>query len=81
MRDDPKLRISVEGHTDAVGTHEFNQHLSQWRADSVRNYLVSKGVDGARIKTSGFAETRPVARNDTAAGHAKNRRVEIITQE
>ena len=81
MHDDPALRISVEGHTDNVGTHEFNQHLSQWRADSVRAYLVSKGVAADRITTRGFAETRPVASNDTAGGHAKNRRVEIIAEQ
>ena len=81
LHDEPTLRISVEGHTDAVGTHEFNQHLSQWRADSVRAYLVFKGVAADRITTRGFAETKPIASNDTAAGHAKNRRVEIIAQQ
>jgi OOP family OmpA-OmpF porin len=81
MRDDPALRISVEGHTDSVGTHEFNQHLSQWRADAVRAYLVSRGIQADRIVTRGFAETRPIATNDTAAGHAKNRRVEILAQQ
>jgi OOP family OmpA-OmpF porin len=80
MRDDPTLRVSVEGHTDSVGTHEFNMHLSQWRADAVRNYLVARGIDADRIRTQGFAETRPIASNDTASGHAKNRRVEIIAQ-
>jgi OOP family OmpA-OmpF porin len=80
MREDPTLRISVEGHTDAVGTHEFNMHLSKWRADAVRAYLVSQGIHADRITTQGFAETRPIATNKTAAGHAQNRRVEIIAQ-
>ena len=80
MRDDPSLQISVEGHTDAVGSHEFNQWLSQQRANAVRTYLVSKGIHADRIETRGFAETRPIAANDTAGGHAKNRRVEIIAK-
>ena len=80
MRADPTLRISVEGHTDSVGTHDRNMLLSKLRADAVRDYLVSHGIQADRITTQGFAETRPIADNDTAAGHAMNRRVEIVAQ-
>ena len=70
-------RIAVEGHTDAVGSHEYNQRLSEQRADTVRNYLVDQGVTGTRITSIGYGETRPKASNDTPEGRQLNRRVEI----
>jgi outer membrane protein OmpA-like peptidoglycan-associated protein len=73
----PEERIDVEGHTDAVGSHESNQRLSEQRADTVRNYLVDQGVTGTRITSVGFGETRPKASNDTPEGRQLNRRVEI----
>ena len=73
----PDEQISVEGHTDAVGTAEANQRLSEQRADTVRNYLVDQGVTGTRINSIGFGETRPKATNDTPEGRQLNRRVEI----
>ncbi len=65
------------GHTDSVGSNEFNQRLSLARAESVKAYLVNQGIDAARIRTEGKGESQPVADNATAEGRAKNRRVEI----
>lgn len=80
MRDNPTLRVSVEGHTDSVGTHAYNMKLSQRRATSVRGYMVSQGIDGARIRTEAYGETHPIAANSSAEGRAQNRRVEIIAR-
>jgi len=74
----PERTVAIEGHTDSKGSHEYNLDLSQRRADSVRNALVEKGIDPARIQTLGMAEAYPVASNDTDAGRQRNRRVEII---
>lgn len=71
-------KISVEGHTDNVGTHEYNQALSERRAGVVRDALVAQGVNGERIDTKGLAYDHPVASNETAQGRAKNRRTEIF---
>jgi outer membrane protein OmpA-like peptidoglycan-associated protein len=74
-----RYRIEVEGHTDSVGSHGYNQRLSEDRARSVGAYLREAGVPGARIAgVRGFAETRPVASNDTPAGRQMNRRVELV---
>lgn len=69
--------IIAVGHTDSVGTDEYNQKLSIRRAESVKAYLQSKGIEANRIYTEGKGEKQPVADNKTAAGRAKNRRVEI----
>jgi OmpA-OmpF porin, OOP family len=72
--------FKIEGHTDNVGNSTDNLNLSIQRAESVRLYLVSKGVDGARITAKGFGDTKPIVSNDTAAGKAKNRRVDMIIE-
>jgi OOP family OmpA-OmpF porin len=69
--------IDVIGHTDSIGTAAYNEGLSLRRANAVRNYMVSEGIDGGIIDVSGMGETQPVASNATAAGRAQNRRVEI----
>lgn len=69
--------VNVEGHTDSVGSDSSNQLLSQRRADSVARYLESHGVVRSRLRTTGAGESRPVDSNDTEAGRANNRRVEI----
>ena len=69
--------FEIDGHTDSDGSDEYNQVLSEKRANSVKNFLVSQGVT-AEITTKGYGESRPVASNDTAEGKQKNRRVEII---
>jgi outer membrane protein OmpA-like peptidoglycan-associated protein len=72
------LKLQVEGHTDSVGSADYNQRLSENRADSVRTYLVEQGIAPNAIGTAGFGETMPVASNDTPAGRQQNRRVELI---
>jgi outer membrane protein OmpA-like peptidoglycan-associated protein len=74
----PSLQIQVEGHTDSVGTEEYNQRLSEQRAQSVREYLIDQMVPAASVTAFGFGETRPVATNDTPEGRQQNRRVELI---
>jgi outer membrane protein OmpA-like peptidoglycan-associated protein len=74
----PGLRIEVEGHTDSVGGDEYNQRLSEQRADSVREYLISQGVNAANVTAKGLGETMPVASNNSAAGRQQNRRVELV---
>jgi len=80
-----KTIIEVAGHTDSVGSDQYNQQLSERRANSVAAYLSSHGVDRSRMVTIGAGEAHPVATNDTDAGRAQNRRVEItivpVTQE
>ncbi len=74
----PGLNLQVEGHTDSVGSDEYNQTLSEHRASSVRDFLVQQGVPEASVTSRGFGKTQPVASNDTAEGRAKNRRVELV---
>jgi outer membrane protein OmpA-like peptidoglycan-associated protein len=74
----PDRTVLIEGHTDSVGSEESNQFLSQRRAESVRSYLVNRGVQANRITTAGLGEGSPVASNDTATGRQQNRRVEVI---
>jgi OmpA-OmpF porin, OOP family len=69
--------IIAVGHTDSVGTDAYNQKLSVKRADAVKAYLVSKGIEKNRVYTEGKGEKQPVADNKTSAGRAKNRRVEV----
>jgi OOP family OmpA-OmpF porin len=78
LKANPTMRVSVEGHTDAIGSEAYNLKLSERRADAVRDYMVSEGIDPSRISTEGFGKTRPVADNSTAEGRAENRRVEIL---
>lgn len=74
----PGLTLQIEGHTDSVGGDEFNQQLSERRADSVRDFLAEQGVAGSSITARGFGKTQPVASNDTAEGRQRNRRVELV---
>jgi outer membrane protein OmpA-like peptidoglycan-associated protein len=77
LKDSPKMRVSIEGHTDSVGTEAFNMRLSQRRADAVLEYLVGKGISPERLASVGFGPTKPVASNKTAKGRALNRRTEF----
>ncbi|KNZ33227.1 MAG: membrane protein [Methylibium sp. NZG] len=81
LRDDPNARISIVGHTDSSGSDAVNNPLSVERAQSVRDYLSSRGVAVTRIETAGRGEREPLADNTTDAGRAKNRRVEIFLRE
>lgn len=76
----PNKLIKIEGHTDSSGSKSLNIKLSQLRANSVKNLMVKNGIDENRIQALGMGEAHPVASNVTAAGKAKNRRVEIIVQ-
>ena len=77
MKDNPGMSLAIDGHTDWVGSDEYNQKLSDDRAASVMNYIVSKGVDVSRITSAGHGESMPIADNKTAAGRQQNRRVEM----
>lgn len=77
LNDNSSLKLKVDGHTDNVGSDEYNVKLSEGRAASVKTYLVSKGINEGRVVSEGFGETAPVADNKTAAGRQKNRRVEM----
>lgn len=70
-------QITVTGHTDSTGASEYNRKLSERRAEAVKVYLVSKGLNGDRIVTKGVGDAQPVASNKTAAGRSQNRRVDI----
>ncbi len=74
----PGLRIQLEGHTDSIGTDEYNQRLSEQRASAVRDYLVQQGVPAPTVTAIGLGKADPVASNDTAAGRQRNRRVEMV---
>jgi outer membrane protein OmpA-like peptidoglycan-associated protein len=77
MQENPTIRIELSGHTDNVGTEEYNQKLSENRAKSCMDYLVSKGVSASRIEFKGYGEMRPIDTNETEVGKANNRRTEF----
>jgi outer membrane protein OmpA-like peptidoglycan-associated protein len=77
LNDWPDVRVEVGGHTDSAGGEAHNLRLSEARARSVRDYLAGQGVDPDRLRAKGYGESRPIADNATAAGRAKNRRVEL----
>ena len=74
----PGSKVSLEGHTDSIGTVAYNQKLSERRAAAVKSWLVDHGVDGSRLQTSGYGKSRPIADNSTPQGRFENRRVEIL---
>ncbi len=74
----PDRTVAIEGYTDSVGSEDYNQGLSERRADSVRSYLAGQGINAIRISASGKGASDPVAGNDSAAGRQQNRRVEVI---
>jgi outer membrane protein OmpA-like peptidoglycan-associated protein len=74
----PNLKLQVEGYTDNIGSDEYNQKLSEERADSVRDYLVSQSVADSNVTAAGYGKTHPVADNSTNSGRAQNRRVELV---
>jgi hypothetical protein len=76
----PEATITVAGFTSAPGSEEFNRELSQNRAESVKSFLVERGIPSDRIATVGYGEDRPIATNETSAGRAMNRRVEIVVE-
>ncbi|GAB2727502.1 MULTISPECIES: OmpA family protein [Comamonas] len=81
LRNNPNAQVRIIGHTDSTGNDGINDPLSLARAESARNYLTQRGVNGARIQVQGMGSRQPVASNDTPAGRAHNRRVEIYVGE
>jgi outer membrane protein OmpA-like peptidoglycan-associated protein len=77
LRDQPRMRVSIEGHTDSVGGELANMKLSQARAESVRGYLVGKGIAAERLEAVGYGTTMPIASNKTEKGRGQNRRTEF----
>lgn len=78
LNDDPELRFSIEGHTDNQGGKGVNQPLSEKRAAAVKQWLEGKGIEGNRLKASGFGDSKPIDSNKTPEGRANNRRVEFV---
>ena len=77
LKENTNISVKVEGHTDNIGSKEYNQSLSERRAEAVANYLKDKGVNSIQISTEGFNFSKPVASNDTEEGRAQNRRTEL----
>lgn len=78
LKQNPDLKVSIEGHTDNVGSDKSNQILSETRAKSVMNALIADGIDKSRLSSKGWGATKPVGDNSTEDGRYKNRRVEIV---
>ncbi|MCX8043452.1 MAG: OmpA family protein [Desulfobacterota bacterium] len=74
----PQTRIRIEGHTDSTGSEDYNQRLSEQRAEAVKNALITRGIDPARLETIGLGESAPIADNNTEAGRQMNRRVRVV---
>jgi outer membrane protein OmpA-like peptidoglycan-associated protein len=74
----PSLHVAVEGHTDSIGSDDYNQQLSERRAQAVRDYFVQQGINSAAVEAHGYGKTAPIATNDTPEGRQQNRRVELI---
>ena len=81
LRDDPNVRITIIGFTDNIGSEDYNQRLSERRAQATADYLISRGVGASQILTKGLGESEPRASNATEEGRAQNRRVEIYLQQ
>ena len=78
LLNNPDTDVKIYGHTDSTGSDAINNPLSERRAESVYNYLVSKGVAGLRMVSEGYGSTQPISDNTTATGRAQNRRVEVF---
>ena len=83
LSNNPSIKVEIQGHTDSKGKKSFNKKLSQKRAESVKNYLVKKGINPERVKAVGYGEDQPIAKNtnadgsDNEEGRALNRRIEL----
>ena len=78
LQNNPDTDVSIHGHTDSTGSDAINNPLSEKRAESVYNYLLSRGVSGTRLDSKGFGSSQPVADNSTVVGRSQNRRVEVF---
>jgi peptidoglycan-associated lipoprotein len=79
LQANPRLNVTIEGHTDSVGTAEYNLSLGERRANAVRDYLLNRGIAAARLRTVSYGEERPKADNSTPEGRAMNRRASFVT--
>ncbi|MCS7086762.1 MAG: OmpA family protein, partial [Bacteroidia bacterium] len=70
--------VEIQGYTSSTGSQEYNLKLSRLRAEAVKNFLISKGVPASKMTTVGYGDRNPIASNDTPAGRALNRRIEIV---
>ena len=77
LKDNPELKLSIEGHTSSDGSMNVNMKLSKDRANNVKAYFVSKGIDAARLSAKGFGPTQPITNGKTEAEKSQNRRVEL----
>jgi len=77
LRENPSLKVEIQGHTDNIGSDNYNQKLSEARAKTVKDFLTKNGVDASRLTTVGYGESKPIADNNSDAGRAQNRRVEF----
>jgi peptidoglycan-associated lipoprotein len=77
LQANPGLNVTIEGHCDSIGTVEYNLALGERRSNSVRDYLVSRGIAAGRLRTVSYGEERPAGDNSTAAGRAMNRRAHL----
>jgi OOP family OmpA-OmpF porin len=81
LQEDPNLNLTIEGHTDNVGTSAYNKQLSEARARSVVAALTTRGIESGRLKAVGYGLEKPIADNTTDEGRARNRRVELVKME
>ncbi|RKZ25516.1 hypothetical protein DRQ20_04995, partial [bacterium] len=81
LKENPNVKVEIQGHTDSVGPEDYNLRLSQARAEAVRQYLISKGISPDRLIAKGYGEMMPIADNRTREGRAKNRRIEFVVIE
>ncbi|MFM9051035.1 MAG: OmpA family protein, partial [Bacteroidota bacterium] len=77
MIKNPGLKIEIGGHTDNIGTKEYNKQLSEKRAGAVRDYVISKGIAAERMTSVGYGDSKPEFSNDSETGRAQNRRTEV----
>jgi OOP family OmpA-OmpF porin len=77
LMNNPGLKVEIAGHTDGIGSSQYNQTLSEKRAQAVKEYIVNQGIPSSQLLTAGFGKEKPIAPNTTEEGRAKNRRVEL----
>lgn len=78
LQENPELNVEIGAHTDAIASEDYNQALSQQRANAVLRYFIANGIEPTRLSAVGYGESQPVASNETEVGRAQNRRVELI---
>jgi outer membrane protein OmpA-like peptidoglycan-associated protein len=81
LKDNPTVKVEIQGHTDNIGNDDANQKLSEQRAKAVYDYVIGKGIPADRLRYKGYGESQPIADNNTATGRAKNRRTVFLIYE